>query len=201
MTDLDLTPSRTALLVVDVQNDFCGGAAGEAIRVGLTRLLEAARAAAVLRVFIRAVYDPKYLGAPFAAQLAKLGRLGKVCQEGTPGAAFWSGFAPRPGPEEIEIVKHRYSAFRGTGLADRLRERGIDTVVVTGLTLSTCVGSTARDAFLDDFFVVVAADAVHDPDPARQASELAFLDRMFGAVLTSEAIAAAWAPTPARLRA
>jgi nicotinamidase-related amidase len=129
--------------------------------------------------------------------LTKLGRLGKVCQEGTPGAAFWPGFEAQPGPREIEIVKHRYSAFRGTGLADTLRAHGIATVVVTGLTLSTCVGATARDAFLDDFFVVIAADAVFDPDPARQASELAFLDRIFGTVLPSEAIASVWTRTPA----
>ena len=196
---IDLTPVRTALLIVDVQNDFCGGGSGDAIRAGLSRLLETARAVDVMRVFIRAVYDPKYLGAPFAAQLAKLGRLGLVCQEGTLGAAPWPGFEARPGPREIEVIKHRYSAFRGTGLAETLRAHGIDTVVVAGLTLSTCVGSTARDAFLDDFFVVIAADAVHDPDPARQASELAFLDRMFGVVLTSDAIATAWTQTPAEV--
>lgn len=196
---VDLVPSRTALLVVDVQNDFCGGGAGEAIRDGLSRLVTAARASDALRVFIRAIYDPKYLSAPFAAQLAKLGRLGKVCQEGTHGADYWSGFAAQPGPREIEIVKHRYSAFRGTGLASILRQHGVDTVVVAGLTLSTCVGATARDALLDDFFVVIAADAVHDPDPARHASELAFLDRMIGSVLPSEEITAAWSRSAAEV--
>jgi nicotinamidase-related amidase len=196
---VDLAPSRTALLVVDVQNDFCGGGAGEAVRAGLTRLVTAARASDVLRVFIRAIYDRNYLSAPFAAQLAKLGRLGMVCQEGTRGAAYWSGFEAQPGPREIEVVKHRYSAFRGTGLADILRQHGVDTVVVAGLTLSTCVGATARDAFLDDFFVVIAADAVHDPDPARHASELTFLDRMFGSVLASEVIAAAWSRAAAEV--
>ncbi|MCS6802925.1 MAG: cysteine hydrolase [Dehalococcoidia bacterium] len=192
-------PRRTALLVVDVQNDFCGGGAGEAIRAGLARLLDAARTTGVLRVFIRALYDQQYLSAPFAAQLAKLGRLGRVCQEGTPGADYWPGFAAQPGPRELAIVKHRYSAFRGTGLAETLRQHGVDTVVVAGLTLSTCVGATARDAFLDDFFVIVAADAVYDPDPARHASELAFLDRMIGTVLPSEAIAAAWAAASAEV--
>ncbi|MFN8534051.1 MAG: cysteine hydrolase family protein [Dehalococcoidia bacterium] len=189
---LDLSPERSALLVVDVQNDFCGGGGGEVIRDGLARLVETARAAGAFRVFIRAIYDPKYLGAPFAAQLEDLGRLGLVCQEGSDGAKYWPGFEARPGPREIEVEKHRYSAFRQTGLTQRLRAEGITTVVVTGLTLSTCVGSTARDAFFEDFFVVVASDAVHDPDPEREASELAFLSRLFGAVMTSDEISAAW---------
>jgi ureidoacrylate peracid hydrolase len=193
---IPLAPEWTALLIVDVQNDFCAAGAGAAICQGLSRLLTAARAHGVLRVFVRALYDPPYLSPPFAAVLARLGRLGKVCQEGTLGADYWPPFRPQPEPREIEVVKHRYSAFRGTGLAENLRRYGVQTVVVTGVTTSTCVGSTARDAFFEDFFVVVASDATCDPNPERQCSELAFLDWLFGRVLPSEAIVAAWAATP-----
>ena len=59
-----------------------------------------------------------------------------LCVEGTRGAEF---IGPQPRPGETVISKTRFSAFAGTGLADHLRARGIDTLVLAGLTTECCV--------------------------------------------------------------
>ncbi|WP_169799235.1 cysteine hydrolase family protein [Nocardioides jensenii] len=65
-----------------------------------------------------------------------------------------------------EVVKTRDSAFHGTDLADRLRERHVDLLIVCGVSTHTCVSATATDAYAHDLHVVLAEDAIasHRPD-------------------------------------
>src|SRR3954454_304715 len=74
------------------------------------------------------------------------------------GSGFVPEMAPRDG--DIEVVKRTIGAFYGTGLAQRLRERGVDTVVMAGLATTMGVESTARAAADHGFDVVFAADAM-----------------------------------------
>jgi ureidoacrylate peracid hydrolase len=193
-----VNPATTALLVIDVQNDFCGGGLGEKIRPHLRKLVDAARESGAFRVFIRAHYDPQYLNPPFAERLTVLGRIGKICQEGTPGADWWEGFAPAPSAREIVVSKHRYSAFRGTGLAETLRAAGVRTVIATGVTTGTCVDSTVRDAFFEDFFVVLSSDATAEFDDDVQRERVAQLGRVFAHAAPSDEIAEAMRQGPSR---
>jgi ureidoacrylate peracid hydrolase len=90
------------------------------------------------------------------------------------------------------ITKHRYSLFAGNRLGEDLKARGIDTLVLCGLTTECCVASTAWDAFERDFHVVVAADAVAAYQPALHQTTLAAL-ALNGAMLAqAEALRAAW---------
>lgn len=202
-----LDPRQCALLVVDVQNEFCDPAGFYAgvpefaasklasinrMREPLLALLEAARAADCLRVFVRGIYDPVYLAPPFAEIMSARGALGRACLEGSWGADYWGPFRPERDAREVEVIKHRNSAFHGTNLAAMLREHAIKTVVVTGVATSGCVDSTARAAMFEDFFAVVPADATADYVEERYRVHLAKLASGFATVTSSGEVIKAW---------
>lgn len=120
-----------------------------------------------------------------------------------PGYAVTPGLAPRDG--EPVIVKHANSAFIGTGLEARLRDAGIDRLVVAGLTTDHCVSTSVRMAGNLGFGVILAGDAaathartgpdgaVHDPETVH-AVALASLHREFCTVMPTAAILAACDP-------
>lgn len=106
-----------------------------------------------------------------ARSSAKLGSVRKsslpdFCVEGSRGAEF---IGPQPRSGETVISKTRFSAFAGTALADHLRARGIDTLVLAGLTTECCVQSSAWDALERDFHVFLAGDAcaAYEAEPHR----------------------------------
>jgi nicotinamidase-related amidase len=196
-----LAPARTALLAIDIQRDFAA-ADGAMARQGSDMtaifpaveaagaLVAAARARRVPVVFTRAVTAPRLVTPIEREAKQRRGDDGPgICVEGTPGAEF---LAPLPAAGETVITKHRYSAFAGTGLAEHLKGRGIDTLLLCGVTTECCIQSSAWDAFERDFHVFIASDAVAAyrgdlHDAALKALELN------GAVLVSTAAAiAAW---------
>jgi nicotinamidase-related amidase len=107
-------------------------------------------------------------------------------------------FAPgfEPGPDDLIVVKTRYSGFVGTDLAAQLRARGIRTVVLVGLTTDICVSTTARDAFHHEFHTVTLSDCTAEQTLARHEAGLASLAANFGRVCTSEDVLAAWQARP-----
>ena len=196
-----VAPRRTALLVIDLQVDFAApeGAMAqsgadmkqvEAAQAKIAELVEAARTAAVPCVFTRAVTAPERQ-TPIEAE--GRGRHGEpaptICLAGSHGADFVS---PRPREDELVITKQRYSIFPGTGLAEALKSRGVDTLIFCGLTTECCVQSSAWDAFERDFHVFVAADAVAAYEPALHQAALRSLE-LSGAILApAAAFAASW---------
>jgi nicotinamidase-related amidase len=196
-----VAPPRTALLVIDIQTDFAApdgamarqGADMAAIYPAVAKagaLAAAARAAHVPLVFSRVVTAPHLETAVEREAKARRGDHGPgICVEGSPGAAF---LAPLPEDDDLVITKHRYSLFAGNRLGEDLKARGIDTLVLCGLTTECCVASTAWDAFERDFHVVVAADAVAAYQPALHQTTLAAL-ALNGAMLAqAEALRVAW---------
>jgi nicotinamidase-related amidase len=196
-----VSPARTALLVIDIQADFAApdgavaqqGADMTAIYPAVAQaqaLVAAARAAHVPCVFTRAVTVPHLETAVEREAKSRRGDHGPgLCCEGTPGAAF---MAPLPLDGDLVVSKHRYSVFAGTDLAEQLRERGIDTLVLCGLTTECCIQSSAWDGFERDFHIVIAADAVAAYQPALHQAALQALE-LNGAILAETAeLAAAW---------
>jgi ureidoacrylate peracid hydrolase len=156
-----IAPARTALLLIDMQVDF-GAPDGAMARQGadLTAaraavenavlLTDAARAAGVMPVFVRLITRPG-AGTP------------DLCVDGSPGADF---IGPKPQPGETVISKPRFSAFAHTGLADQLGARGVDTVVLAGLTTECCIQSSAWHAFEQELYVFIVSDACAAYDDA-----------------------------------
>jgi ureidoacrylate peracid hydrolase len=191
-----VAPPHTAVLVVDLQPMFTGMTLAPPLAEVLPRLrqfLDGARAAGVLRVFIRHVIPAERWTAVWQDQHSA--RTRAALAPDSPLSAFDPAFAPAA--DDLVVVKERYSAFVGTDLAARLRARGIRAVVVVGLTTDVCVSSTARDAFHHEFHPVTLADCTAERTLARHEAGLASLAACFGRVCNSEEVLASWQATPA----
>lgn len=178
---------RTALLVLDMQNDFIEeGAALEVrgIRTGvpkLKRFIAACRAKGMSIVYTRHLFSPEEnpIEAWLFPELKKTGLRVDDC-----GAEIVSALAPREG--DIVIDKKRYDAFHGTKLGDLLRARGVSQVIITGTMTEVCCESTARGAMMRDFEVLFCSDLTFTRDARRHAATLDVIRTHFGLVKTSE---------------
>ena len=193
-------PAHAALLVVDVQNDFVAdggffdqvGADVKTIQRAippLAQLVDRAREAGVLVVFIQAIYDTQYLSAPMRERDLRVGRRMPRCLTGSWGADFHV-IAPRP--NEPVVIKHRYSAFANSELDDLLKRRGIRSLLLAGVATDTCVESTGRDAYFIDYYVTIVSDCCAAASQSDHLGALKRFDRDYGAIVTSEDLFGAW---------
>jgi nicotinamidase-related amidase len=157
-----IEPSKTVVIVVDMQNDFVAPGAklqsAQALAAvpKLAGLLKTCRQKGVRIIYTAHVHrrDGSDMGlfddlyGPIADRSSLV--------DNSPGADIYKDLAPAPG--EHVIKKHRYSAFFGTDLDIILREWGIDTVIVTGTTTENCCHATARDAMFRNYKVAFLSD-------------------------------------------
>ncbi|NCT91265.1 cysteine hydrolase [Cellulomonas sp. APG4] len=197
-------PGRAAVVVVDVQNDFCdpAGACGQrgsdttaavAMVPRLERFLDEARAAGVLVVFIQTTHDettdsPAWLGRRGDPVPGASGPV-QTCRTGSWGAEFYR-VAPQEG--EPVVVKHRYSAFAGTDLEVVLRTAGVDSLLLTGVSTNVCVESTLRDGLFAEFHVTLVEDCAASYEEAAHAMTVQNVEKYFGLVARSDEIGAGW---------
>jgi nicotinamidase/pyrazinamidase len=148
-----------ALLLVDVQRDFCPGGAlpvarGDEVVPVLNRWLEAA-AERGLRVYASRDWHPP----DHPSFLQQGGPWPPHCVQDTPGAAFQPGLAlPADAvgfAKGVRLDRDQLSAFDETGLAVRLRRDGVERLWVGGLALDVCVRATVLDALREGFAVCV----------------------------------------------
>ncbi len=201
-------PAHTALLIIDMQKDFClegygAHRAGRDITAaaratpGMARLLAAARQAGVrvAHVGFSTLPDHGSDSGPWLAQRRRSTfSADNLCITGSDGAQFIDALKPAPG--EWVVAKHRYSAFTGTDLDLLLRSRRIKSVVVTGVSTNACVETTLRAAFELDYYVCVPPDAVASWDQPLHEATLANVNHRFGVTLGVDEIAALWAAAP-----
>jgi biuret amidohydrolase len=158
-----IDPAKTAMIVVDMQNDFVapgGGLETPAARAMVPRLVEAlqiCRSAGIKVIYTTHAHrrDGCDMGLFDDIHPPVANRTAVV--DGTPGVEIYSEVAPAAG--EHVIKKHRYSGFFGTDLDIILREWGVDTVIISGTTTENCCFSTARDAMFRNYRVVFLSDA------------------------------------------
>jgi nicotinamidase-related amidase len=202
-------PSHTALLIVDMQRDFCcTGGSFDRLGVDLSmyppvierirELLEGARQSGVLPVFIqmtvlanRASESPAQIRFNLRLHDGHHGLAEPLTYtiDGSEGQKFVPGLEPRDG--ELVVKKYRSSAFWGTNLALLLRSNGIKSVVVCGCTTEGCVESTARDAMFSDYYVVLATDAVGSDDRRQHDASMYLMAHRFD-LASSEEIRKHW---------
>jgi NAD+ synthetase len=154
-----MSDSGTALIVVDVQNDFCPGgalAAAGGDTLGRTIAALAERAGTVVAT---RDWHPADHGS-FAAQG---GPWPPHCVQGTPGAELHPSVAGLPIDRVQDVGVERgdegYSGFEGNDLAAYLRDRGVRRVLVSGIATDYCVRATALDAVREGFETTVFTDA------------------------------------------
>lgn len=157
-----IDPSRSVLLVIDMQNAFVLPSSPLCVRMAadsvpaLQKTIEEARSIGIRVIWIcrKHAADGSDLE-PFRRELLKEKNLLDIFSEGSDGIRIIEDF--HPGNEQI-VWKTRYSAFFGTGLADQLKSEGISTVLVSGTQTPNCVRATSVDALSHDFRSIVLAD-------------------------------------------
>lgn len=217
---ISIDTSRTAVIVVDMQNDF-GTKGGMFERAGIdisgiqkavpptARVLDVARKAGIKIVYLKMAYLPDLsdLGTPDSANRVRHLQLGVgervTAPDGTPSRVLirdtWSSEILdelRPHAGDAVIYKTRFSGFYKTDLDERLQAFGIKHLVITGCTTSICVESTVRDAMFRDYMCVLLGDCMDEPIGAglsRSNHEASLLSTevLLGWVSSSEHFAAA----------
>jgi nicotinamidase/pyrazinamidase len=157
-----------ALIVVDLQNDFCPGGAlgvagGDEIVPVINRLVNSFATV----VYTRDWHPPNHVS--FAENPQFIDKSWPAhCVAGTPGADFHPALLVRPDgiivDKGTDPAVEAYSGFQGTGLAEKLRARQVDTVYITGLATDYCVKATALDALAAGFRTFVVANACRGVD-------------------------------------
>jgi ureidoacrylate peracid hydrolase len=203
-----VSPRHCALLVIDMQNDFIadGGliakdgrdtSEAKKLALRLPKLLAAARKAGVLVIFIRNVYSTEqnlYLSDSWLEQAVRKRKGGyttiPVCGPDSWGGDFYGEV--RPLKTEAIVAKHRYSGFHNTNLDTILRANGIRTVVTTGVVSNVCVETTAREAFVRDYYVVLPRDAAAAYSAIDHEQTLTNIDRFFGELSSIDELCTIW---------
>jgi ureidoacrylate peracid hydrolase len=184
---LEIDLAKTAVIVVDMQNDF-GAPGGMFARAGIdiskiratvpptARVLAAARQAGVKVVYLKMGFqaDLSDLGAPDAPNRllhdrlgvgdtvsAPNGTVGRVLIRNTWNTDILDELDPAPG--DPIVYKHRFSGFYETELDDMLKGLGAEYLVFTGCTTSVCVESTIRDAMFRDYQCLLLEDCTAEP--------------------------------------
>ena len=202
-----LAARHTALLIIDMQKDFCLpgygaqragrdiGAAQAAIPAIATMLAAARKSGVrVAHVGFSTLSGHRSDSGPWLAQRRRSTfSADDLCITGSEGADFVDELAPAPG--EWVVPKHRYSAFSGTDLDMLLRSRGIRTIIVTGVSTNACVESTLRAGFELDYYICVPPDCVGSWDRALHDATLANVNHRFGVTVPSADIQAIWEKT------
>lgn len=219
---VELDPATTALIVVDMQNDF-GSPGGMFDRAGIDitgiqnvvpnvrRVLDGAHAAGITVVYLKMGYQPDLsdLGSPNAPNRTIHQRFGvgdvvepapgvegRVLVRDTWGTDIVDELTPAPG--DMVLYKTRYSGFFATDLDDRLRAAGIEDIVFTGCTTSVCVESTLRDAFFRDYRCLLLEDCCAeaigaDAQRTNHEATVDLVQILFGAVAIADRFLAALA--------
>jgi ureidoacrylate peracid hydrolase len=184
-----LAARSTAILIVDMLNEFCkpGGAmvlpGYEALVPPQRRLIEAGRRAGCPIVFVVDTHRAN------VRQDREWLKRTPHCVEGSWGAQVIDDLDPRP--DDVYVVKRRYSGFFNTDLDLTLKDLAVDALVVCGVVTNICVRSTVHDAFFLGYQVVVPEDCVAATGPREQASSLYDIATHFGTVCGSEQVVAA----------
>ncbi len=188
-------PGSTAMVVVDMQNAFVApGALAEVpkardITPNINRIAKALRGAGGTVVWIRGHVESNR--GPWAHYLANFERdpdsWSRALEPGSEGWQFWSELDVQD--EDLVVGKDRYSAFWGHGnLAQKLRDRKVDTVIVTGTLTNSCCESTARDAMQNDFATIMVMDANACRSDEEHLATMCTFINSFGDVLSTEQI-------------
>jgi len=192
-----LDPDRTALLVIDMQNDFYASG-GNAQRRGkqlqhmqglpskINNFASSMRSLGVKVIFTKFVYDPKISPANYSKIIKETKENNWLCVAASEGAELASVVV---GDEDMVLEKLSYDCFANTSLLSTLKEQNVENLVITGVRTEVCVLATAERSFAEGFRTFVASDLVGTYDDKQVIAD-AVLDALKYAsyVMTAEHI-------------
>ncbi len=159
---MKLEPKKTALLTLDVQNGIFGFVpAADAVVPNAAKAVDFARKKQFLIIHVGLGFAPGHPEIPDTESRFKLVKEKNLFVIGTPSAGFHIAIAR---PEDLIVYKQRVGAFSENQLHLILRSRGIENLVLFGISTSGITLSTLRRAADLDFRCVVLQDACFDPD-------------------------------------
>lgn len=188
-----LEPERTALMVIDMQRDFCDAygymhqrgediSPARAIVPRIQSVLEVARGLGMTCIFTREGHRSNLADLPeskrlktarYGAEIGSRGPLGRLLIRSEGGWDFIDDL--KPADDDVVIDKAGTGSFHGTDLDSVLRNLGIDNLILTGVTTGVCVSSTAREAADRGYGVLVLEDCCAEPDPENHAMAIRLL--------------------------
>jgi nicotinamidase-related amidase len=195
--DIEVDPGRTALLVVDMIDEFvkpqwCPYWVPDATRQvpAIRGLIDVFHQATLPVVYTAYELGLRGLNAPATDPLIPGGELARLfAGEILQRVAIYEELAPEQ--EDIVVLKHVYGGFTGSELDLVLKSLGVTTIVVCGTMSNFCCGATAREAFWHGYRVIFGSDVTSTTDPALHEAELRTLRRGFARVMTANEIARA----------
>lgn len=200
----DRAPEKTALIVVDVQNDFAH-IDGKAALWGadmtpvqpsvhqINRLIVAARAFGAMIVYACMEHSPQADPPDYHTRYARqpLDPTDVLCSAGSWGAAFYAPMMS-PRPTDLILTKAGYDAFEDTVLNNILRDRQVETLVVVGLSTHFSVQMTAEQGFGLGYGITVVSDATAGDDVPTHEAALHRLGQGNVAVVTADELITSW---------
>lgn len=196
-------PAFAALIVIDIQNDFCSPT-GSLARMGydtraahemlprLQSLIATARSVDLPVFFIKTLHDestdtPQWLG--------RLGngpgteRTGRTCRPGSWGSEFYEVV---PTSRDNVVTKNRFSGFVGTNLDILLRSRRVQSLLFAGVTTETCVESTLRDGLFHEYYVSLIDDCAASYSHEAHAASASTIAANFGTITQAQELVQLW---------
>jgi len=188
---MQFDPDRTAIAVIDMQNDFChpegalyAPGSEEAIEP-IQSIIEQGRDAGAQIVFTRDIHPQDQF--EDAHYMDEFERWGEHVLEGSWGAEIIEDLAVAPDDRVVE--KRTYDAFYKTGFETFLRQEGIADLLFVGTLANVCVLHTAGSAGLRDFKPVLVEDAIGYVEPDHREYAVEHADWVFGETVALEEIA------------
>ena len=194
-----VNPDHTALIVVDVQNDFVYGRdqlrtppgtvnPREQILSPLNRFIDRCRTMGVPVIYVYTVHAGDLDLPPYKARMVRR-REPPVCLKGTRGVEFPEKLN-KPLPGDPIVIKHGYDAMADHDINTILHNRGVRSLIFSGIDTAVCVDSTLRDAFHRGYYVVLAKDICGSDNPERHETAINLIGTFYGLVATTRKIVA-----------
>ena len=191
-----IDPNHTAVVVIDMQNDFCarGGHLDrldgqietlQAIVPSLRALVKGSKSIGAKVIFVVSDFNDYYLHNPIREIFGRE----RFSLAGTWGA---EPFEIKPNEEDQIITKRTYDAFVGTKLDEILKKSNIKTLVLSGVITNVCVESAARTGFSLGYHIVLPSDCVGYRRKNLHEASLENIERYYGTVTNSENLLALW---------
>jgi biuret amidohydrolase len=177
-----LAETRSALLLIDVQNRFIFGTSEAApaptarVLPPIGKLLRTARSHGIPRFYVTVAHPSGADAAPWMRRLNDMGS--DVKSRASKPLPPWASEIPSeiaPQPGEVHLIKCRFSAFYETALEVVLRGSGIETVVIGGVASYGCIIASYIDACSRGFFPLLCAEAVDGIEPVMHRAAMDFM--------------------------
>lgn len=196
-----IDPRHTALVIVDVQNDFVYGKGQlstppgkanpcEEILSPLNAFIDKCRKLGVPVIYTFTIHAGDLDLPPYKARMIRRDTA-PVCMRGSKGAEFPDKLN-KPLANEPVVIKHGFDAFADGDLYTLLQNRGIKSIIFSGIDSAVCVDTTLRHGFHLGYYVVLAKDMSASPQPSRQECAINLVESQYGFVTTSKNIMQIW---------